>query len=587
MKDGQPESLAEALLLIEKMKGKLSEKDQKIEKQKQEIQKQQDEINELKEKLALKQAREFGKKSEKTRKLNENLPFAIADEDPDVQIENPCPSVTDEDLAAESEEQAEYTPKKKKKSKTEFSFRDSKLPEREVIQNLTEEQRKCPNCGTTMVKVREEITYRLVHIPAREYIEKIVRYIYECPLCVKDDDKPVTKSAKDKRVIEKSLATPELLAFVFVQKHMMHTPYYCLEDAYNWQGIHLSRQNFCNWQQKIYKQTEKLRLLFERELKNGKYLQFDETPIEIQKKNDEEIRAEYWDDSRYRKKKEADGEDEEIAESQARKNCYMWVVLGGEHPVRTYNFRWTRSGKNVLSFLEGFKGNVIQSDGYSGYDSAISYWNENNPEHKIELSNCNVHSRRKFTDSLKATKSPTAKEAIDLYEPIFKKDSELRELFDEKKISEEEFLERRQKEVKPLFDSLYKWLLEKKVLDIRESSKTKEAINYCLNRWDNLTRFLNYSYLTASTNSAEQTVRPFTLLRKNSMFYGSGEGARSSCWILTMIETAKIHNISPEDYLRCVFERAPYCKTDEDWEKLLPWNIKITPYEPRGEWVNI
>lgn len=84
MKDGQPESLAEALLLIEKMKGKLSEKDQKIE--------------------------------------------------------NPCPSVTDEDLAAESEEQAEDTPKKKKKSKTEFSFRDSKLPEREVIQDLTEEQ---------------------------------------------------------------------------------------------------------------------------------------------------------------------------------------------------------------------------------------------------------------------------------------------------------------------------------------------------------------------------------------------------------------------------------------------------------------
>mgnify|MGYP003318886397 CR=1 FL=1 len=151
--------------------------------------------------------------------------------------------------------------------------------------------------------------------------------------------------------------------------------------------------------------------------------------------------------------------------------------------------------------------------------------------------------------------------------------------------TEEEFLERRQKEVKPLFDSLHKWLLEKKALDIRESSKTKEAINYCLNRWDNLTRFLNYSYLTTSTNSAEQTVRPFTLLRKNSMFYGSGEGARSSCWILTMIETAKIHNISPEDYLRCVFERAPYCKSDEDWEKLLPWNIKITPYEPRGEWV--
>lgn len=51
-----------------------------------------------------------------------------------------------------------------------------------------------------------------------------------------------------------------------------------------------------------------------------------------------------------------------------------------------------------------------------------------------------------------------------------------------------------------------------------------------------------------------------------------------------MIETAKIHNLSPEDYLRCVFERAPYCETTADWEKLLPWNIEITPFQPRGQW---
>ena len=38
MKNGQPESLAEALLLIEKMKGQLSEKNEKLEKQKLEIQ---------------------------------------------------------------------------------------------------------------------------------------------------------------------------------------------------------------------------------------------------------------------------------------------------------------------------------------------------------------------------------------------------------------------------------------------------------------------------------------------------------------------------------------------------------------------
>ena len=53
-----------------------------------------------------------------------------------------------------------------------------------------------------------------------------------------------------------------------------------------------------------------------------------------------------------------------------------------------------------------------------------------------------------------------------------------------------------------------------------------------------------------------------------------------------MIETAKIHSQSPEDYLRCVFERAPYCETTADWEKLLPWNIEITPFQPRDQWKN-
>lgn len=42
-----------------------------------------------------------------------------------------------------------------------------------------------------------------------------------------------------------------------------------------------------------------------------------------------------------------------------------------------------------------------------------------------------------------------------------------------------------------------------------------------------------------------------------------------------MIETAKIYNLSPEDYLRCVFERAPYCETTADWEKLLPGTLKL------------
>ena len=45
-----------------------------------------------------------------------------------------------------------------------------------------------------------------------EYIEVIEKEVYECPDCVNDDDTPETKIASDKRIIERSIATPELLA---------------------------------------------------------------------------------------------------------------------------------------------------------------------------------------------------------------------------------------------------------------------------------------------------------------------------------------------------------------------------------------
>ena len=86
-----------------------------------------------------------------------------------------------------------------------------------------------------------------------EYIEVIEKEVYKCPDCVNDDDTPETIIASDKWIIERSIATQELLTHVFMGKYQRHTPFYCQEECYNWQGINLSRQNICNWQQKVYR----------------------------------------------------------------------------------------------------------------------------------------------------------------------------------------------------------------------------------------------------------------------------------------------------------------------------------------------
>jgi hypothetical protein len=53
----------------------------------------------------------------------------------------------------------------------------------------------------------------------------------------------------------------------------------------------------------------------------------------------------------------------------------------------------------------------------------------------------------------------------------------------------------------------------------------------------------------------------------------------------TLIENAKLNKLVPYDYLRCLFERIPYACTDEDRKQLLPWNIKLTLFKDKGDWV--
>ncbi|MBP5792535.1 MAG: IS66 family transposase, partial [Spirochaetaceae bacterium] len=499
MKDGKPETLEEAIALIVQQQNRLSELENKVSEQnrklinqhnailvqKKLIAEQTIEIKILNEKLAHRKAMEYAARSEKISRLLKDQPFLFDSEELGISVENPCPSPSDEEISQseESEEElADIKAKKSNKGRKSLST-INKLAKKRIVIDLTDEEKICPNCGTQMRKVNTVESERIVHVPAYEYIEVVVRNVYECPECVTDDDKPVRKTAKEKRIIERSIATPSLLSHVFTGKYMRHTPFYCQEDCYNYQGLHISRQDMCNWQQKVFDRLRPLKELLDRELKKGKFLMFDETPLEVLKYREAEAGKEYWEDKSYRKKESEDGK-----ESQ----CYMWLVRGGaEHPVHSYNFRWTRSGRNVISFLEGFSGSVIQSDGYSGYDSAVAFWNENHPDHKITLCNCNIHARRKFADSVKATKSKTAEQAVRSYGKIFKAEKELREKFQKNLITEEKYLEQRKEKVLPLFENFHDWLLEK---DEREeivgSSKTAEAIKYCLKNWNKLIRFL-------------------------------------------------------------------------------------------------
>jgi len=241
MKDGKPETLEEAIAIIEEQQNRLSEKDKSLrekdrclQEKDRRLQEKENELIEkiaeiklLNEKLSVRRAREFLAKCEKASRLLTDQPLLFDAEELNIQISNPCPSPSDEEISqAETDEDSSSEEKKTKKSgKGRKSVSTiNNLAKARVVIDLTDEEKICPNCGSQMKKAYTVTSERLVHIPAREYIEVVIRNVYECQNCLDENDRPITKAAQDKQIIGRSIATPSLLAHVFMGKYQRHTP---------------------------------------------------------------------------------------------------------------------------------------------------------------------------------------------------------------------------------------------------------------------------------------------------------------------------------------------------------------------------
>jgi transposase len=73
-------------------------------------------------------------------------------------------------------------------------------------------------------------------------------------------------------------------------------------------------------------------------------------------------------------------------------------------------------------------------------------------------------------------------------------------------------------------------------------------------------------------DSAERSIRPLVLGRRNYLFAGSDAGGERAANIYTLIATARLNDIDPYWYLRQVLERIAEHPINRI-EQLLPWNV--------------
>ncbi len=140
-------------------------------------------------------------------------------------------------------------------------------------------------------------------------------------------------------------------------------------------------------------------------------------------------------------------------------------------------------------------------------------------------------------------------------------------------LSNEAWLLIRQKESSVIINEMRSWL-DKSILQSPKESALGKALHYLNNNWSRLIEFLSDGMIPLDNNSAENTIRPFVIGRKNWLHSSSEKGAHASVAIYSVIENAKANGLDVYGYLKFITEQLPLAESVEKIEGLLPWNLK-------------
>ena len=181
------------------------------------------------------------------------------------------------------------------------------------------------------------------------------------------------------------------------------------------------------------------------------------------------------------------------------KTAYMWAYARGVFdplPGVVYNFCPGRGAQYPYKFLTGWSGTLVR-DAYVGYEKSLLLGD------RLDAG-CMAHSRRKFDELVKANASPVAAQAIQRIAWLYRIEADARDL------NTEQRLLMRQRRSRPLCDELHTWLqLERR--RVPDGSAIAKAIDYSLNRWAALTRFLLDGDVPIDNNHLENQMRPWAI----------------------------------------------------------------------------
>ena len=132
----------------------------------------------------------------------------------------------------------------------------------------------------------------------------------------------------------------------------------------------------------------------------------------------------------------------------------------------------------------------------------------------------------------------------------------------------------RQRESTTVLQAIETLLLRELNIVLPQSAFGK-ALHYLKGQWPKLTRYVENGAWPISNNLCENAIRPFTVGRRNRLFYDTVAGANAAANLYPLIETCKANSVEPYRYLVELFTALPLAQTADEFESLLPWRISL------------
>ena len=354
------------------------------------------------------------------------------------------------------------------------------------------------------------------------------------------DETTLVTAAAPVEIIERSIGTPSLYANIIVEKHDRAMPLYRQEERFEQEGVPLDRGTMSRWMNILGGTlgATVLHAMKQEAMRTALCLSTDATQILV--RHNEE------------------------ASSTKRRPCkkgHYFVQIADRDAV-FFEYVERETSAAVMELFRGYEG-YIQADAKNVYDILFREPDEPpdpdiEPDGKVRKeAGCWAHGRRYFFESAAVAKEPVAREALYRIRRIFETDARFwgRVAPSTRKLLREQFL-------KPEIDAFYVFARAELEKVQGQRGLLRSAFVYVTRQEDALRRVLENPHLKLDNNASERALRKVAIGRKNWLFVGSDDHAQTTANLLSIVASAKLHDLEAEEYVRDLLRVLPHWPRD-------------------------